>query len=201
MNYMNEFKCHSGGASGSDTEWEVRGTEYGVKTLAYSYKTPYHKSSNKVEISDEDFLEGVDEINKANKFLNRYGIQKYMNLLARNWSQVKYSKQIFAIGSIINPGDKNERGYVNKSKYSIVDGGTGYAVMMGINNNKEIFVFDQKKNNWYTWEYTSMSFIEMSDTPKITETDFAGIGTREIKENGLMAIDNVYKNSFIGNNE
>lgn len=188
--------CHSGGAVGADTEWEVKGSTRNVKTRAYSYKTIKHQSPNKVEISDEDYKEGVIEVNKANKWLNRYGINKYMNLLARNWAQVKYSKQIFAIGTIIKPGHKNTKGYYNKGKYEIVDGGTGYAVMMGINNGKEVFVFDQLKDKWFRWSYTSMSFIELSEVPKITEQDFAGIGTREIQPNGIKAIEEVYKATF-----
>jgi len=127
---LTNVTCHSGGAEGSDTAWEKIGEKFDVKTKAYSYKTPKHQSPNKVEISDDDYIEGQSEVNKANKWLNRYGIHKYMNLLARNWAQVKYSEQIFAIGTIIKPGDKNNRGYYNKGKYDVVDGGTGYAVMM-----------------------------------------------------------------------
>ncbi len=188
--------CHSGGAVGSDTYWETIGEEFGVKTKAYSYKTNYHQSKNKVEISDEDYKEGIEEINKANKWLNRYGIHKYMNLLARNWAQVKYSEQIFAIGTIIKPGDKNSKGYYNKGKYDIVDGGTGYAVMMGINNNREVFVFDQIRDRWFRWSYSTYSFIEMTEVPKITTQNFAGIGTREIKPNGISAIKDVYNKTF-----
>ncbi len=193
---LTKVVCHSGGAPGADTEWEVGGDPFGVKTYAYSYKTPKHQSPNKVEISDEDYNEGVVEVNKANKWLNRYGIHKYMNLLARNWTQVKYSEQIFAIGTIIRPGDKNTKGYYNKGKYDIVDGGTGYAVMMGINNNREVFVFDQIRNKWFRWSYSTYSFIEMSDVPKITTQNFAGIGTREIKPNGISAIRDVYNKTF-----
>lgn len=193
---LNSITCHSGGALGSDTEWELKGVPFGVKTKAYSYKTPKHLSPNKVEITEEDYLEGVTEVNKANKWLNRYGISKYMNLLARNWAQVKYSKQIFAIGTIIKPGSKNNKGYYNKGKYEIVDGGTGYAVMMGINNGREVFVFDQIRLKWFRWSYTSMSFIELEEVPKITEQDFAGIGTREIQPNGVNAILEVYKRTF-----
>jgi hypothetical protein len=192
--------CHSGGAPGADTEWEIEGVPFGVKTCAYSYKTPKHQSPNKVEISDDDYKEGIIEVNKANKWLNRYGIHKYMNLLARNWTQVKYSKQIFAIGTIIKTGEKNTKGYYNKGKYEIVDGGTGYAVMMGINNNREVYVFDQVRDKWFRWSYTSMSFIELDQTPKITEQDFAGIGTREIKNNGILAIKEVYKKTFSDEN-
>lgn len=75
MDFFNDIKldynniiCHSGGAIGSDTYFETIGAEYGVKTRAYSYKTEYHKSSNKVEISDSDYKEGIIEINKANKW-------------------------------------------------------------------------------------------------------------------------------------
>jgi hypothetical protein len=188
--------CHSGGAPGSDTVWENDGQPFGVKTRAYSYKTPKHQSPNKVEISDDDYNEGVVEVNKANKWLNRYGIHKYMNLLARNWAQVKYSDQIFAIGTIIKPGDKNSKGYYNKGKYEIVDGGTGYAVMMAINNNKEVYVFDQLKDKWFRWSYSTYSYIEMNDVPKITYQNFAGIGTREIKPNGISAIRDVYNKTF-----
>lgn len=193
---LDNITCHSGGADGADTFWEIKGRDYGVKTNAYSYKTPKHQSPNKVEISDEDYKEGIDEVNKANKWLGRYGIHKFMNLLARNWAQVKYSNQIFAIGRIVNPGEKGSRGYYNKSKYQSVDGGTGYAVQMAINNEKEVFVFDQFKDKWFRWSYISMSFIEMNEVPSIEYQDFAGIGTRDIKQNGIDAIESVYKKTF-----
>jgi len=193
---MANIVCHSGGAEGSDTAWEKIGEKFGVKTKAYSYKTKVHTSSNKVEISDEDYKEGISEVNKANKFLNRYGIHKYMNLLARNWAQVKYSKQVFAIGTIIKPGEKNSKGYYNKGKYDIVDGGTGYAVQMGINNEREVFVFDQVRDKWFRWSYSTLQFVEIKDTPVITNNDFAGIGTRELEPNGLKAIRDVYEKSL-----
>jgi hypothetical protein len=196
---LTKVVCHSGGAPGSDTDWEIDGIQYGVITRAYSYKTPKHTSPNKVEISDEDYKEGIVEVNKANKYLNRYGIHKYMNLLARNWAQVKYSEQIFAIGTIIKPGSKNTKGYYNKGEYDIVDGGTGYAVMMGINNQREIFVFDQIRDKWFRWSYSTMSFIEINDAPSITSQNFAGIGSREILPNGLNAIKKVYEKTFKNN--
>lgn len=192
---LTKLVCHTGGAVGSDTYWENIGEEYGILIRAYSYKTPYHKSKNKVEISESDYREGITEINKANHWLNRYGANKYINLLARNWCQVKYSKQIIAIGRILNPGDKGSKGYRCQSKYQCVDGGTGYAVQMAINHSKEVWVFDQFDKNWYRWSYSSMSFIK-SDCPKISTQNFSGIGTREITPTGIDAIRNVYKKTF-----
>lgn len=186
---LSKTTCHSGGAKGSDTIWEEESLKYGSKVKAYSYKTKYHISKNKVEISEEDFIEGIEMIKKANRTLNRYGIHKYMNLLSRNWSQVKYSDQIFAIGQIIQPGKKGEK-YYNKSKYEVVDGGTGYAVQMGIDNNKEVFIFDINDNKWYLWSQSFLKFVKCDD-PYITKLNFAGIGTRNITENGIQAIKDI----------
>jgi len=172
---LTKITCHSGGAAGSDTVWEEVGEEFGVKTNAYSYRTKYHASPNKVEISDQDYEEGVAEITKANKVLGRFGIHKYMSLLARNWAQVKYSKQIFAIGTIIKSGEKSAKGYKNASKLDVVDGGTGYAVQMAINQENDVYVFDQAKDRWFRWSYNSLRFVETKEVPSIAAQDFAGI--------------------------
>ena len=193
---LKSITCHSGGATGSDSYWESIGANFGFKTRAYSYQTKYHQSPNKVEISDGDYKEGVDEINKANKHMDRFGINKYMNLLARNWAQVKYSNQVFAIGTIVEPGAKSPKGYYSKAKIQTVDGGTGYAVMMAINNMREVYVFDQIKLKWFRWSYSTMSFIELKETPKIRTHNFAGIGTREITADGIKAIEEVYQKTF-----
>jgi hypothetical protein len=192
---LSNVVCHSGGAVGSDTEWEVIGQEFGVKTRAYSYKTAKHDSVNKVEISESDYKEGVEEINKANKWLNRYGIHKYMNLLARNWAQVKYSDEVIAIGYIVKKGEKNPKGYYNKGKYDMVDGGTGYACQMAINHQRPVYVFDQIRDKWFRWSYSSLCYMECK-CPKITHQNFAGIGTREIKPNGIQAIRDVFNKTF-----
>ncbi len=192
---LNNIVCHSGGAVGSDTEWENIGKEFKVITKAYSYKTSYHVSENKIEISDEDYKEGIEEINKADKWLNRYGIHKYMNLLARNWAQVKYSDQVIAVGTIVKKGEKSPKGYPNKGKFDMVDGGTGYACQMAINHEKVVFVFDQKRDKWFRWSYSSLCYVECQ-CPKISYQNFAGIGTREIKSNGIQAIRDVFTKTF-----
>lgn len=192
---LNNITCHSGGAEGSDTQWELIGEDYGVKTRSYSHKTPSHKSKNKIEISDIDYKEGLENITKANKTLNRYGISKYMNLLARNWAQVKYSNEIYAIGYIVKSKTRNDKGYYNNSDYDLVDGGTGYAVQMGIDNQKMVYVYDQKVSKWFRWSYTYFKFIE-TETPSIKTSDFAGIGTRKINDSGIQAIRDIYNKTF-----
>ena len=94
-------RCHSGGAVGADIHFEYFGALYGVKTLAYSYQTPYHKSINKVEISEADFQDGIEKIALANQSLKRKINVKHLNLLARNWQQIKNTDQVFAVSKII----------------------------------------------------------------------------------------------------
>jgi len=193
---LTKLTCHSGGAEGADTAFEKISEKYNIKVNAYSYKTARHKSKNKVEISEEDFKQGCAEIAKANKTFQRWGYEKYINLLARNWSQVKYSNQIFAIATILKPGEKNDKNYYNKGRYDIVDGGTGWAVQMGINHGKEVFVFDQNKNKWFRWSYAALKFMELRTPPKITYQNFAGIGTRNLNENGQKAIIELFERTF-----
>jgi hypothetical protein len=175
--------CHSGGADGADTAWEFFGLEYDIITNAYSYKTSYHRSPSKVEISDEDYREGISKIEEANKVLKRKNIHKYMNLLARNWSQVKYSDEIFAVGTI-------------NVKAQLVNGGTGYACQMAIDHNRPVFVFEQEKNKWFEWSYLRKCFVVLDETPIITKENFAGIGTRDLNTNGIEAIKSVYRKTY-----
>lgn len=161
---------HSGGAVGSDTYWGEVGARYGVTSNHYYHenKTP----NGNIEISQEDYLEGQSHVLDANETLHRKP-EKYMNLLARNWAQVKYSDAVFAIGHLTN---------------GIVDGGTGWAVQMAIDARKPVYLFDQIRNQWFknlngTWA--------TSDIPVLTP-NFAGIGTRELNDAGKRAIEAVY---------
>jgi len=191
-----EITCHSGGASGADTIWELFCTLYGIKVNAWSHKTKSHKSTNKIEISKEDYEEGIEKIKKANKVLGRKNIDKHMDLLARNWAQVKYSEEIFAIGSIVKEGDISKSGYSVNCKSPTVDGGTGYAVQMGIQAGKTVYVYYQKKEIWFKWSYIIDDFIKLKNTPKIQAENFAGIGTREINRAGEKAIEDVFAITF-----
>lgn len=161
---------HSGGAVGSDTYWGEVGARFGVTSNHYYHgnKTP----NGNVAITEEQFQEGKAHVLQANETLNRQP-EKYMDLLARNWMQVKNADAVFAIGHI--------------SK-GIVDGGTGWAVQMAIDAGKPVYLFDQIRNQWFrntsgTWAVT--------EVPTLTP-NFAGIGTRELNEQGKKAIEDVY---------
>ena len=187
---------HSGGAVGSDSYWGEIGEQYSVTSNHYYHgqRTP---EGNK-EISQQDYEEGRFESAKAAK--RNWGYQ-YSTMkddrLIRNWAQVKYADAIFAIGHIVQPGEKafpNQRNDTRTAISPMVTGGTGYAVGMAILHNKPVYVFDQQDGKWYRWDTSANNFVE-SDTPTLTK-NFAGIGTRELNEVGKQAIRDVYEKTF-----
>lgn len=185
--------CNSGGADGADTLFENWTIRLNGKVNAFSYKTPFHKSPNKVEISEDDFNEGTIMVKKACSLMSKKFTGNYLNFLSRNWFQVKNSDVIICIEKILNPGDHYKSGSINKSKNQVIDGGAGYAIAMAILVNKPIFVFDHTRNIWTRYSYTYERFVK-SDIPSLDGyTSFAGIGTSTINENGTLAIEGFFQ--------
>ena len=173
------YTLHSGGAVGSDYAWGYIGSLYGLEPekinhYFYGRRTPYGNNP----ISSEQYLEGVEAVKKANETLKRVGYEDYLYLLARNWMQVKKSEAVYAI--------------VEKISNPIVIGGTGWAIQMAIDHNVEdIYIFHQGANTWLKYNYKNKLF-DKTDTVPILKKSFAGIGTRNLKPNGLQAIIDVY---------
>lgn len=173
-NYEGTYVNHSGGAIGSDTVWGELSGQYGVVSEHYWHGKRTDNGNH--EITEEEFEEGKEHVLEANKTLHRQPY-KYMNLLARNYSQVKNAEEIFAIGQFKN---------------KVVDGGTGWAVQMAIDDGKIVNFYDQEKCVWGRY---SNGKWERIDTPVLTK-NFAGIGTRKLNDNGWMAIKDVVIKTF-----
>ena len=177
---LSAFTNHSGGAVGSDTQWDIIGKTFGMVNNKHYYFEGYNTPNGNTAIPINLKNEADEKLKAANETLGRRfpTSKEYVNnLLRRNWWQVKNSDAIFAISSITD----------NK-----VDGGTGWAAHMAIAENKPVYVFDQNKNKWFTW--SNNKFVEV-DTPVLTK-NFAGIGTRNINEAGKQAIKEVYEKTI-----
>jgi len=184
MSYIN----HSGGAGGADLFWEVTGEQYGVVTNSYSFDNHTQYGRNPIILSSDELYEGWKRVVIASKGIkrevSRIEYNPYMrNLLSRNWYQVKNSTNIYAIGRFTD------------TRYAHVSGGTGWAVQMGIDNQREIYVFDQYDEIWFTYDYSFGKFMRLGYVPVLSK-DFAGIGSRELIDSGKRAIIEVYKNTF-----
>jgi len=176
------YTCYSGGAQGADSVFESESIKHNFKVVAYSFNGYNTKSLNTFILSSNQLKEGFKHVDIANKVLNRniYNISSYVkNLISRDWFQVKSSESIFAVGTL--------------QSENIVNGGTGYAIQLSIDNKKYIYLFEQNDNQWYYYDYESNKFEIYENIPILTEK-FAGIGTRNINNNGIDAIIKLFKN-------
>ncbi len=181
------YTCHSGGCPGADMTWEVLGRDYGVKTIAYSYPGHTQEGANPYIMTVEELDEGWEHIQIAAPSLKRklsaYWPPEYVKkLLCRNWFQVKNAERIYAIGTFETK---------NKDR---VNGGTGWAVQMGIDSQKLVFFFDQDSVQWYVYRPNAGRFEGVQIIPLCE--NFAGVGTRDISDEGIMAIHLLYEKTF-----
>lgn len=149
-------------------------------------------------MSAQELNEGWDQILIADKTLKRnIGVidSNYVRqLLCRNWFQVKHSDRVLAVGW-----------FVDQENPTLVEGGTGWAVQMAIDNKKDVMVFDQRLNAWKMFDYGVGHFVDFIEVDEwgghrwespVLSFNFAGIGTRNIEDNGIQAIYNVYEHHF-----
>lgn len=202
------YTNHSGGALGSDTEWDTIGKKYGMVNSKHYFtgvKSNQNAPLGNVDITDKPIAkEGAKKVAKAAKEMWGYKFASMTDTrLIRNWAQVAYSDAVFAIGTFGNKGDiwkGDETKAKDKQRILLktaVQGGTGYAVEMAIQAGKPVYFFDQIRNQWYS---NINNVWSKTEVPKLTK-NFAGIGTREINENGRKAIEDVYLNSLPKNDK
>lgn len=193
---INEFVLHSGGANGADTVWGEIGEKYGLKTINHYQHPDKPSPKGNINISEKNIKEGRYKAAAAAKanYGYQYSSMKDANLI-RDWSQVKHSDAIFAIGHIVKKGEllfPNQKNDTRVALHTAVQGGTGYAVEMGIQEGKPVYVFDQVRRKWFK---NINGKWGVSEVPTLTP-NFAGIGTRNINEYGIQAIEDVYKNTI-----
>lgn len=191
---LEDFENHSGGCPGSDLKWDSIGRKYGFN------KHVHWRPTHLVTLGYDERNEMLQAVEKAAHALGRPSKFKGIQLVQRNWFQAKKSNGIYAISYILQPGQKDLQGRINESGKEVVAGGTGWAVEMGIQMDKPVFVFDMNVNTWFIWNHgldLPARFVKVPPgvTPSLT-TKYAGIGTRNPTPAGCRAIEDVYKKTL-----
>ena len=183
----------TGNAPLSDQTWQRVAKKYGVSNIRVY--NPEHMINNPGRRAEA----GVALKKASNNIPNKYPITSGKNpdysnaLLERNYFQVKNSDGVFAVGKRI----RNQKGLG-------IEGGSAWAVQMGIDQGKPVYVFDVVSNKWFTGDNTS---VRGMDTPPTLTPNFTGIGstgrktkwkeglTKEEKARAVKAIEDVFKES------
>ena len=186
---------HSGGAEGADSVFGKVGAELGCKVLHHSFKGHKgHSQDGQYIVHDNDELASADSAMVCvNRSLGRTyppNSDYVRKLLQRNFFQVKNAKTVVAVAKL------------EKSR-KLVSGGTGWATQLGVDLFKDVFVFDDgQTNRWYKFSYKTKLFelaYEEPDQNPEAVFPIAGIGTREITEDGANAIYNFLQWAMYGN--
>lgn len=190
---VNSFINYSGGALGADTYWQEVGNKHGVKTVNYT-------TNNYDSLSNEEKQQIENQYQEVTNFLGRNSLDKNSyagKLVRRDMMQANSGDSIFGVTELIAPDIKGRKGYKNRKKHIIPEGGTAYAIARGILSGKPTYVYNQSdeyglSKGWYKWE--NGDFVQVEE-PTLTN-NFTGIGTREINEDGKKAIESVYNKTF-----
>ena len=172
---------YSGGLKGAETAFGEAAEKWSVKEVNFTYSG--HKTNrqkNLVVLSDDDLKRGDISMELVSKMMSRtyYETDKIRKVLQAIFHMVNKGHQIFVIGTILED--------------NTVKGGTGWAVELAKLFNRPLAVYDQAKNNWYSWQQGTW----VQDTPKIEHETFVGSGSRNLSENGKKAIADLFEAAF-----
>jgi hypothetical protein len=175
--------CLSGGAKGADLQFGMCAGWAGHSVFHFIFDG--HKSkapeSEKVILNPSQLLEADPFLIRSNETLRRkWPVSNpfVASLLRRNYYQVNAAEAVYAIANIDDDG--------------MVSGGTSWAVQMFLDrfteDKRAAFVFDQNSEGWFTWDAGWVGI----DNPPAPGGVYAGIGSRELTQNGKDAIRNLY---------
>lgn len=180
----------TGGAAGADTMFAkcaAQAKHQVVHWVFSGFKTKLR--SNLYELTDELLTEADSFVLRANKGLNRTFPTKNSytnNLIRRNYYQVKWCSSVYAVSKFDSGGSMLN-----------VDGGTAWAMQMYADRfmyDQEpfelcnLYLYDQNYKCWYHWNKVWTSI----DSPPTPQGVYAGIGSREINNDGIAAIQALY---------
>ena len=174
--------CMSGGAPGADLQFGMNAGRAGHYVIHWSFEGHASRApdSETVLLSQEQLRDAHPALKQANTSLKRTIPWKkpwMLNLLRRNFFQVRWSDSVYAVSEI-------------DWATNTVKGGTGWAIEMAKHLPlSNIWVYDQKQEQWYQWQENKWANISEPASPQGV---YAGIGSRDLQEGGKLAIRRLY---------
>lgn len=172
---------YHGGLKGAESLFGEIAEKYGISEVIFTFEGhKLNRENNPVVLTESDLERGDISMEIASRMMNRtyYETEKIRKVLQTIFHMVNKGHQVFVVGTIL---DDNS-----------VKGGTGWAVELAKLFNRPLHVFDQNRNQWYTWKEGAWQ----EDTPKIAYTTFVGSGTRYLSDAGRDAIEKLFADSF-----
>jgi hypothetical protein len=179
-----DFILFSGGAAGAEAEFGACAERHGIEEVNFTFDGHKDVRTRGIRVLNHEELQSGDvSLEYVSRLMHRRytdspAIRKVLQTL---WYQVNNGQEIYVVGVILDDGT--------------VRGGTGWGAEFAKLCNKPLFVFDQEKDGWYEWNGSSWTG-HGAKAPTITHPHFTGTGTRQIRDNGKKAIEELFTNSF-----
>ncbi len=172
---------YSGGATGAEAFFGAMAEKHGITEVNFSFDGHQHeRTRGRVVLGDRELVAGDVSLKYVSRRLHRdyahkVGIRKILQSL---WHQVSRAQQVFVVGVIREDGT--------------VEGGTGWSVELARMWHKDLWVYDQEKNDWFTWGQERWE----PGLPTINTEHFCGTGTRRLSDIGRAAVTELFGRSF-----
>lgn len=184
---MNKEDCilFSGGLVGAEEEFGINAELFGIEEVNFTFDGHSIKRQRGIRVLNHDELKNGDvSLEYISKLMNRtYTVTpSFRKVLQSIWYQINNGQEIYVVGEIL--------------ENNTVKGGTGWGAEFAKLCNKPIFVFDQKRDSWFTWNQLEWLPCPKGKEPVIQHVHFVGTGTRFLEENGKKAIKELFERSF-----
>jgi hypothetical protein len=181
MTDRSQITLYSGGHRGAESEFGRLAENWGIAEVNFSFEGHNIERNRGVRILNPE------ELDKGN-----VSMEIVSTRMSRNFSKVdKIRKVIQSIFHMVNHGYYVIAiGWIQPDK--TVKGGTGWAVELAKIFNRPISVYDQHQKQWFRWHDNNWT----QEFPVIKGKTFAGTGTRNLTEDGRLAIVDLYERSF-----
>jgi hypothetical protein len=179
------FILFSGGVKGAEAEFGANAERFGIEEVNFTFEGHNIVRQRGLRVLNHEELKNGDvSLEYVSRLMNRRYISSptFRKILQSIWYQINSGQEIYVIGEILE--DKT------------VKGGTGWGAEFAKLCNKPLYVFDQKRNAWFSWNQTDWVERERGNEPVITHVHFAGTGTRFLEENGKKAIAELFDRTF-----
>ncbi|WP_291322581.1 hypothetical protein [Desulfonatronospira sp.] len=180
--HPSSFILFSGGAKGTEACFGELAQKYGLDEVNYSFEGHTIERSRGVRyLTNEELAKKDVSITYVSRLMHRNYSRApiFRKVLQTICWQVSSGTEVFVVGRILE--DKT------------VKGGTGWGAEYAKICNKPLFVFDQTRNEWFTWDEGEWRPIQ---APVISMQHFTGTGTRFLEDNGRQALEELFKRSF-----
>jgi len=171
----------SGGLKGAETAFGEAAEKWSINEVNFSYEGQnITREKNTVVLSDDELKRGDISMELVSKMMSRtyYETDKIRKVLQTIFHMVNKGHQVFVVGTILED--------------NTVKGGTGWAVELAKLFNRPLSVYDQTKENWYSWKQDTWE----QDSPRIEHETFVGSGTRNLTDKGGQAIEKLFEDAF-----